>query len=219
MRYTPVTATEFDDLDGVDDWRFLLGGIHAEFRAGTFPAAAALVVAIAAASEVADHHPELAVRYPDRVRVGLTTHVSGGLSDVDVALARTISTLARAAGATSEPRTPQLLEIAIDTTDADRIRPFWAAVWGGVVAKDGSVVDGLRHLPAIWFQRTDEHRPQRNRIHLDITVPHDEADSRVAAALAAGGTLVSDQYARAFWILADADGNEVCVCTWQDRAR
>ena len=63
----------------------------------------------------------------------------------------------------------------------------------------------------------DEPRPQRNRIHLDITVAHDAAEARVAAALAAGGTLVSDARARAFWVLADAEGNEACVCTWQDR--
>ncbi|MEI8237822.1 MAG: VOC family protein [Actinomycetota bacterium] len=216
MRYRPVSAPEFASLDELDDWRFLLGGIHAEFRAGSFPAAAALVVAIADAAEAADHHPELAVRYPDRVRVGITTHVIGGLSDVDVTLARTVSSLARAAGATSEPATPQSLEIAIDTDDADRIRPFWLAVCNGHDV-DGAVADPLRHLPTIWFQHTDELRTQRNRIHLDVTVPHDEAERRVAAALAAGGRLVTDHFARAFWVLADADGNEVCVCTWQDR--
>jgi 4a-hydroxytetrahydrobiopterin dehydratase len=63
----------------------------------------------------------------------------------------------------------------------------------------------------------DEPRPQRNRIHFDITVPHEEARSRIAAALEAGGTMVSDTRARAFWVLADAEGNEICVCTWQDR--
>ena len=63
----------------------------------------------------------------------------------------------------------------------------------------------------------DAPRPQRNRIHVDITVAHDAAEARVAAALAAGGTLVSDAHARAFWVLADVEGNEACVCTWQDR--
>jgi 4a-hydroxytetrahydrobiopterin dehydratase len=29
---------------------------------------------------------------------------------------------------------------------------------------------------------------------------------------------VSDAFARSFWVVADADGNEVCVCTWQDRS-
>ena len=56
-----------------------------------------------------------------------------------------------------------------------------------------------------------------NRIHLDVTVPHDVAEQRVAAALAAGGTLVNGERARAFWVLADPEGNEACVCTWQGR--
>jgi 4a-hydroxytetrahydrobiopterin dehydratase len=87
----------------------------------------------------------------------------------------------------------------------------------GYRERNGSLVDPLGHGPGIWFQEMTEPRPQRNRIHFDISVAHDEADARVAAALAAGGTLVSAEFARSWWILADADGNEVCVCTWQDR--
>ena len=216
MRYTPLTAAEFATIDGLDDWRYLLGAIHAEFRTGSFPAAAVLVASIAEVAEAEDHHPEIAVRWPDRVRVTLSTHAVHGLSDVDVEVARTISVVAAQAGATGEPRTPQALEIAIDTMDADRIRPFWAAVMG-YRESDGQLFDPLRHGPSIWFQQMDEPRPQRNRIHFDVTVAHDEADARVAAALAAGGTLVSAEHARSWWVLADADGNEACVCTWQDR--
>ncbi len=216
MRYTPLTATEFATITGLDEWRFVLGAIHAEFRAGSFPAAARLVAVVAELSEAADHHPDLAVRYPDRVRVSLTTHAIGGLSDIDVEVARTISVVAQQAGATSEPRTPQVLELAIDTMDADAIRPFWAAVMG-YRERNGSLVDPLGHGPGIWFQEMTEPRPHRNRIHFDISVSHDEADARVAAALAAGGTLVSAEFARSWWVLADADGNEICVCTWQDR--
>lgn len=215
MRYVKVTAPEFDTM-GLADWRFMLGAIHAEFRAGSFPAAAQLVVAVAEAAEAADHHPEVSVRYPDRVRVGLTTHATGGLSDVDCSMARAISAIAAAAGASAEPLTPQALELAIDTMDMQRIKPFWAAVMG-YTELDDSVVDPLRHGPAIWFQQLSEPRPVRNRIHFDVTVAHDAAEARIAAALGAGGTLVSDSAARSFWILADADGNEACVCTWQDR--
>ena len=82
---------------------------------------------------------------------------------------------------------------------------------------DDELVDPARQGPTIWFQQMDEPRPQRNRIHFDITVPHDDARPRMAAALAAGGTLVSDAYAPSFWVLADAEGNEVCICTWQYR--
>jgi 4a-hydroxytetrahydrobiopterin dehydratase len=71
--------------------------------------------------------------------------------------------------------------------------------------------------PSVWFQQMTEPRTERNRIHLDVTVPHDVAEQRVADALAAGGTLLTDEYARAWWVLADADGNEVCVSTWLDR--
>ena len=79
------------------------------------------------------------------------------------------------------------------------------------------LIDAAGQLPAIWFQQMDVPRPQRNRIHLDVTVAHDEAEARVRAALAAGGHLVDDSFARSFWVLADAEGNEVCVCTWTDR--
>jgi 4a-hydroxytetrahydrobiopterin dehydratase len=219
MRYVKMTSDEFAALDGLDDWRYLLGSIVAEFRAGSFPDAGSLVAAVTAAAEAADHHPEITVRYPDRVRVGLTTHAVGGLSDVDVEVARTISAIARAAGAGAEPRTPQALEIALDTMDADRIRPFWRAVMGYRDAADGSLFDPLRIGPAIWFQQMDVPRTERGRFHLDVTVAHDEADDRVAAAIAAGGRLVNDAFARSFWVLADADGNEACVCTWQDRTR
>ena len=46
---------------------------------------------------------------------------------------------------------------------------------------------------------------------------HDEAYPRIRAALAAGGRMVDDSFARSFWVLADAEGNEVCVCTWTGR--
>ena len=50
------------------------------------------------------------------------------------------------------------------------------------------MVDPLGQRPAVWFQRMDAPRPQRNRIHVDVSVPHDEAEPRIQAALAAGGT-------------------------------
>jgi 4a-hydroxytetrahydrobiopterin dehydratase len=71
--------------------------------------------------------------------------------------------------------------------------------------------------PPIWLQRMDRPRPQRNRIHFDICVPHDEAPRRIEAVLAAGGGLVSAARAPAFWVLADPEGNEACVTTWQGR--
>ena len=212
-----ITADDFAALGGLEDWRFVLGRIHATYRVGgSFGAAGAFVHEIATLADAADHHPDVDLRYPDIVRVSLVSFDVGGLTRRDVDLARAISAAASTAHATAEPRAAQALEVAIDTMDAERIRPFWAAVLG-YVDDVGGLVDPARHGPALWFQQLDEPRPGRDRFHIDVSVPHDEAEDRIAAALAAGGTLVTDRFARAWWVLADADGNEACVSTWQDR--
>ena len=110
----------------------------------------------------------------------------------------------------------------IDALDIASVRPFWKAVLGytdgpGKHGPEDRLVDPLRQGPAVWFQRMSEPRPQRNRVHFDISVPHDEAPVRLAAALAAGGRLVSEERAPSFWVLADREGNEVCITTWQGR--
>jgi 4a-hydroxytetrahydrobiopterin dehydratase len=218
MAYQRIRPDQIAELDGLEDWRVVLGSLHATFRAPSFPAAGQLVATIADAAEAADHHPDLSLTYPGRVRVSLTTHAVGGLSTHDVDLARHVSELAADAGASSEPAMAHAVELAIDTMDADRIRPFWAAVLDYREQDDGSLADPRGWGLPVWFQQMDEPRTDRNRLHVDVSVPHDQAQARIDAALGAGGTLVTDRFARSFWVLADADGNEACVCTWQDRS-
>ncbi len=117
----------------------------------------------------------------------------------------------------AEPVRVQDVQIAIDAHVAQDVMPFWRAVLGYREVGDEDLADPQRRGPSLWFQRTDAPRPQRNRVHLDISVPHDQAEARVAAAIAAGGRLVNDQYAPAWWTLADAEGNEVDVATWMGR--
>ena len=57
-------------------------------------------------------------------------------------------------------------------------------------------------------------RSQRNRIHIDVYVPHDQAEARIAAALTAGGRIVSDANAPGWWTLADPEGNEADLAIW-----
>jgi 4a-hydroxytetrahydrobiopterin dehydratase len=216
MDYTGITPQEFHEIEGLNAWRVVLNGLRADFRTGSFPTAAMLVSNIADAAEAIQHHPDIDVRYPDHVIVTITTHATGDLTTLDVDLARAITQLADLAGATAVSGTVQAVEIAIDTLDADRIRPFWAAVLG-YREQGGNLVDPLRIGPPVWFQQMDERRADRDRFHIDVSVAHDTAEQRVADALAAGGTLVTDAHARSWWVLADADGNEACVCTWQDR--
>lgn len=217
MEYTEVTPSEFAELEGLDDWRYSMNAIRATFTSVSFPAGAALLTAFAEAAEAIQHHPDMEIRYPGNVEVVLTTHATGGLTTLDVDLARQYSAIAADRGHGSEPVTAQVVEIAIDTMDASKILPFWKAVLGYQQVGSEALVDPRRSGPPMWFQQMDEPRSERQRFHIDVSVAHDEAEARIAAAIAAGGTLVSDQYARSWWILADADGNEACVCTWQDR--
>jgi 4a-hydroxytetrahydrobiopterin dehydratase len=218
------TMSEFRRRHDLPDWRILLGRLEASFAATSFEQGADLVAQIAAAADAAGHHPDIDLRYPGHVHVALSTHAVNGLTELDAELAATVSALAAAAGARSEPRAPITVEIAIDAIDIDAVRPFWQAVlaYAEEPPQAGetqvrALVDPRRIGPSVWFQQMDAPRPQRNRIHLDVTVADDEAEGRIAAALAAGGRLLTDKYALSFWVLADAEDNEVCICTWQDR--
>ena len=130
MDATRVEPAELASMDGLDDWRFNYCAIHAEFALDSFPAGAELGAAIAEAAEAAVDHPVLSLRHPGVVRVDLMTHAAGCVTTLDVDLARTISRLAADAGAESRPLATQTIELAIDTMDADRIRPVWMAVLG-----------------------------------------------------------------------------------------
>ena len=217
-----VSAATFTDL-GLEDWRVIRAGVEANFACGSFAEAGRFAADLGVLCDDRDHHASIDLRYPDLVHVMSTTHFMEGLTDRDVSLARAISDLARERGYRSTPRDSMVVEIAIDALDIDAVRPFWQTVLGYVPehSRDGepvlAIIDPEGLGPAVWFQQMDAPREQRNRIHIDVNVPSDVAEERVAAAVAAGGRLVSDDEAQAFWVLADAEGNEACVCTWQDR--
>jgi 4a-hydroxytetrahydrobiopterin dehydratase len=210
-------------------WRYLLGELAVSVPVRSLAQGSAMAAAaIAAGGADADGHLRVDLR-PDRVELTVQDRSAGGVTGRDTALAHRVAAavgglgLSPASNVTAEsPRPVQALELAIDAIDIPAIRPFWKAVLGyvdepGGERPSGGIVDPAGQLPAVWFQQMDAPRPQRNRVHFDLTVAHDEAEPRVRAALAAGGRLVNDSFARSFWVLADAEGNEVCVCTWTDR--
>jgi 4a-hydroxytetrahydrobiopterin dehydratase len=206
-------------------WRYVLGEFRAEVLTGSLPLAAD-VAGRAAAVPGAEGHLRMDVR-ADRVLFSLQTAALAWVTGRDVELARRISALAQELRLTTRPggrdaRSVQVLEIGIDALEAAAIRPFWKAVLGyadepGQPGPEDPLIDPLGQGPAIWFQQMDAPRPQRNRIHLDVSVPHDEAEARIQATLAAGGRVTYDAEAPAFWVLADPEGNEACVTTWQGR--
>jgi 4a-hydroxytetrahydrobiopterin dehydratase len=213
----PIRPQQFHESAGVEDWRVVGEGAGAFFRTGSFAAGARLVQAISELPGLGAHHPDVDVRH-DGVAVRLITIRPGyyGLSTRDLELAQQISAVAREQGLTADPAAVQSIQISIDALVAPQVWPFWRAVLGYADRGDdpGELIDPRGRGPLAYFQEMDAPRPQRNRIHLDVWVAHDQAQERVAAALAAGGQVVTDKYAPSWTVLADAEGNEACVCTW-----
>lgn len=213
------TRQEASDAVGPLGWRLVLGAIYTEVLTSSLEQAAqAASTAVSAVGSDGQGHLTVDIR-ADRVVLRLHSAAVGAVTGRDIRLARVVSgTL---------PTTPavaaaQGLEIAIDALDIPAVRPFWKAITGYVDEPGPSdlsdgLIDPIGRGPAIWFQQMDAARPQRNRIHLDIDVAHDAAQTRIDAAIAAGGTLLSAEAAPAFWVLADPEGNEACICTWQGR--
>lgn len=198
-------------------WQFVLGAFE------TWVPAAGLGEAVGIANVAAPVAADLDLRLDLRdtgVGLRLIDSSAGWVDQRHIDAARTITERLRDHGwevASAGTRPVQRLELAIDTLDEEGIRPFWQAALDYEVDSDGSLFDPRGQGPLVWFQTMDAPRPQRNRIHFDLTVPHSIADARIAAALSAGGRMVNDAWARSFWVLADPEGNEICICTWQDR--
>jgi 4a-hydroxytetrahydrobiopterin dehydratase len=215
-----ISPREFSESEGVGDWRVLGEGACAFFRTGSYAAGARLVAAIGELDGLEDHHPDLDLRHEGvTVRLLTATDESFGMGERDLELARRISAVARELGLAADPAAVQTVQVSIDALVGKDVMPFWRAVLGyeyRADSPDEDLIDPRGRGPAFWFQDMDAPRPQRNRIHIDVWVPHDQAEARVAAALAAGGRLVSDRFAPGWWTLADPEGNEVDVATWME---
>jgi 4a-hydroxytetrahydrobiopterin dehydratase len=210
----------FTDVEaaGLSDWRQLFEALRTRFLTGDFATGLRLVGRIGELAEAANHHPDVDLRYP-HVNVTLFSHDVFGVTSRDLELARGISAAAAELGVKADPGATSVVEIALDTWDLEEIKPFWRAVLA--MTDHPEYEQELRDLsgsrPTLWFQDTDRHDEPRQRFHLDVRMPPEVAQDRIAAALEAGGTLVSDASAPRFWVLADPQGNKACVTTGRGR--
>jgi 4a-hydroxytetrahydrobiopterin dehydratase len=216
-----ITPKQFYESDGVEDWRVVGDGACTFFRTGSFAASARLVQAIGEQAGIDDLRPDVDLRH-DGVTVRLITYTDDwyGMSQRDVELARRISAVARKLGLRADPSAVQSILFTIDARVSAEVMPFWRAVLGYEYRVDNpkeDLIDPRGRGPSIWFQKTDEPPLEDFRIHVDVWVPHDQVQARIAAALAAGGRLVTDKYAPAWWTLADSEGNVADVATTTGR--
>jgi 4a-hydroxytetrahydrobiopterin dehydratase len=75
-------------------WRREGDAIVRDLELPDFAAAMALVNRVAERAEAANHHPDILVHGYNRVRLTLSTHSEGGLTQADIDLAREIDGLA-----------------------------------------------------------------------------------------------------------------------------
>lgn len=204
------------------DWRKLAQALHAHFRIADPPdlrAGLAFAAAVADAVDTPGRFPRVAA-HGWGVDVSLATHDDGlWVTDADVEAARAVSALAAEHGLRPDPTRLVQVEFGLDTADAARLGPFWAAIYFGDAGEvtHGEVFDPTGAVPNIWFQGTDAHEPPRQRWHPDVWVAPESVQPRIDAAVAAGGTVVDSSEGPSFTVLADPDGNKVCLCTYLDR--
>jgi 4a-hydroxytetrahydrobiopterin dehydratase len=180
------------------------------------------VQAISELPGVEDHRPGVDVRH-DGVTVHTITYTEDyfGPSQRDVALARQVSAAARQLGLAADPAGIQSLLIIPGATDITNVMPFWRAILGYEPRRDSpdeDLVDPHERGAPFWFEQMQEPRGDGGgAIHVAIWVPYEQAEARVAAALAAGGRMVRDEFAPSWWTLADVAGNEADIATAKSR--
>jgi 4a-hydroxytetrahydrobiopterin dehydratase len=217
-----ITPKQFHESKGVEDWRVVGDGACAYFRTGSFAASAGLVQAIAQLPGVEDHKPDVDLRH-DGVTVRLITYTDDyyGMSQRDVEMARLISATAARLGLSADASAVQSLIVIPGASSTAEVMPFWRAALGYEPRRDSpaeDLVDPRGRWPGFWFEKMKSPRADGGgAIHVAVWVPGEQAPARMAAALAAGGRMVRDQFAPSWWTLADAAGNEIDIATTRGR--
>jgi 4a-hydroxytetrahydrobiopterin dehydratase len=208
---------EFLATEDLTDWVVLHGGPTAVFQTKSLSASAELARAIAQLPGLdgTAAHMSLVSR---SLTIRLTREVSN-TEAVHIEIARQISKIAKTHGAVGESRLVQEVQFAIAAKPDAVDLGFWRAVLGYQPMLDDAGIDPLGVSSSVWMQELDSERPLRHAMHLDVSVAQEHAQSRVDAAVAAGGVIVDSSNAPSFWILADRSGNKVCVVAWPDGAK
>lgn len=206
---------EFLRAAGLDDWVVLHGGATAVFRVGSLVGAAQLGEALA--SILGAEPGILMTMARDRLTVRLTRDV-WQLEPRHSEIARAVSAIARAHGASPDRSDVQEVQLAIAAQPDAIDLGFWQTVLGYAQSADDSAVDPLGHGSTVWLQELDSGKALRHAMHLDVSVARERVVERLEAALAAGGRIVDDSEAPRWWTLSDRAGNRVCIAAWPDGA-
>jgi pterin-4a-carbinolamine dehydratase len=210
-----VSAATFHRAPGVSDWRVTATGPQAVFTAASLADAAGLIASIVAAAERSGILPDIDLR-PEAVVVRVPYRSADGIPAAAAEFAAAVSRAAAERQLTPDPSRAQSIGIYVAQHSEADVRPFFEAALGYDAFGETDAVDPLRCGPQLAFNPITGDRPGRGRTHIDVFVPADQAQGRVDAALAAGGRLVDDSYAPAWWSLASPENHGVDIASWTD---
>lgn len=210
-----ITSKQFHAAPGVRDWRVVSSGVQAVFRASSLRQAGSLVAPIAAAAEEHGILPDIDVR-PEAVIVRVPPWSFGGIPAATPPFAAAVSDAAEHLGLRADPSAVQSVSIYVAQHSQADVRPFFLAALGYLPVGDTDAIDALRIAPDLAFNPLTPDGAQRGRTHIDVFVPASEAQARVDAALAAGGRLVDESQAPAYWTVASPDNHGVDIASWID---
>ncbi len=211
------------------DWRKLAQGLHARYVIDDFGTGARFVAAVGEAGDALGHHPRVSIGngYVDlklitddaiyRDDEG-TEHVVEWVTQQDVDLARRITEIAADHKVDADPASVSDIELGLDTARSATIAPVWAALLTGSAESQGrgspgdEIRDATVRVPNLWFDDPGEQEAQGQRFHVEVYVAPEVAEQRIAAAVAAGGTVVDDSSLPGLTVIADQDGNKGVVC-------
>lgn len=210
----PVGTDRWEGSD-TEDWRLVFSAMAAYRIAGTHPSVE-FVSAVATLADEAD------LPLGIDLRPGWVVLDSGKdlweIRDGYEALAGKVQQSARAMGLSADEGACRFTQVVIDAVDIPAVRAFWRSVLGYVDdPREGvtDIVDPAGLGMPIVFQNLEvsetDRREQRNRLHLDLFVPDDQAPVRIKAGLDAGGQMTYDREAPEWWTLADPEGNEIDI--------
>ncbi len=217
------------------DWRKLAQGWHARFLVDDFGVGARFVVAVGEAGDALGHHPSVSIGdgYVDLKLVSVdaiyreddgTEHVVEWVTQQDIDLARRITEVAADHKLVADPTSVSVVELGLDATDSASIAPVWAALLTGSADSRGrgspsdEIRDATGRVPNLWFGDADDAATPRQRFHVEVYVAHEVAAERIAAVIAAGGTVVDDSDAPSLTVIADQDGNKGVLCVAESQA-
>ena len=210
------------------EWRKLAQGLHARFVTEDFGSGVRFVAAVGEAGDELGHHPTVAIGdgYVDLelvsqdaiYRDGETEHVVEWVTQQDIDFARRITGIAADLHLMADPASVSEVELGLDVRHSATVAPVWAALLTGNADAQGlgspsdEIRDATGRIPNLWFADAQEDGTSSQRLHVEVYLPAETAPQRIAACVAAGGTVVDDNTTPGLTVIADQEGNTGIIC-------